>query len=189
MKANSFAYCKNYFDVVSKTTTKGKGVDVLYCIIDTEIYVFQGMKILPISLDQFADGLEVDLALAQVIINQKPEDLTAARAIISRGAEEFEQISESSIVEKAKHVKVQLDETTKEVNSLVKDVIVDTIDYAVKFKQASDEIKSLKSELLVLGLKINRYQDLYGELPEEIESEIEKEEEKVESSEGENSTE
>lgn len=164
---NSFTHCKNIFEVMTKTALKGKEIDVLYCIIDTDIFVFQAFKVVKIDIEQFAAGMNIDLAEAQVIVHRKPETLLEAKQMIADSLADFEkkteQIKEVAIKE-VKEVKEDVLKTTQEVaeikeniQQLVGDVAADVIDYAAEYLKLKNLLEKITTELAA-------YKEKYGEL-------------------------
>lgn len=103
---NNFIHCRNQLDVIAKTATKPKDVGVLYCILNDEIFVFQSFKVIPISLEQFAEGLNIDLNVAQVIIHHQTQTIQEAHDIIAENEREYEEQLKREAEEKAAEEKV-----------------------------------------------------------------------------------
>lgn len=161
---NSFTHCKNIFEVMTKTALKGKEIDVLYCIIDTDIFVFQAFKVVKIDIEQFAAGMNIDLAEAQVIVHRKPETLLEAKQMIADSLADFEKKTEQIKEVVIKEVKEDVLKTTQEaaeikenIQQLVGDVAADAIDYAAEYLKLKNQLEKITTELAA-------YKEKYGEL-------------------------
>ena len=169
-KINTFVHCKNMLEVMTKTALKGKEVDVLYCIVDTDVYVFQGFKTIKIDLEQFANGLDIDLAEAQVIIHRKPETLLEAKQMITESLAQLEDVKDVVKEEIKEKISEEAAEVKETIEQLVGDV-VESIDYKTIYFE-------LKDKMIAIEKKLNHYIEKYGELIEEekIEEVVVKEE-------------
>lgn len=96
MKENRFIYCNNKLEIISKTALKGKSVNVLYCIVDGIAHVFQGFKVIEISDEQFAEGLEIDLLEAKAILSGEATTIETAKEFIEMSRKKFEETVETA---------------------------------------------------------------------------------------------
>ena len=167
-KTNSFVHCKNMLEVMTKSALKSKDVDVLYCIVDTDVYVFQAFKAIKIDLEQFAAGLDIDLAEAQVIIHRKPETLAEAKQMIAESLAEFEkpiQLATEEVKADISKTEAEIKKAKETVQQLVGDVVENAIDYAAEYIKLKAQIEDLTKQLEAYKVK-------YGELVEEVKEEL-----------------
>ena len=66
-----YIFCNSKSEIPLKSMFKGLQTKVLYCIVDEEIFVHQGFKTIPVTMELFAEGMGIDLFEAQRIINNK----------------------------------------------------------------------------------------------------------------------
>jgi len=117
-KMNEFVHCGSKLEAVAKSSLKGFSVDVLYCIIDTEIWVQQRLKLIQVSLEQFASGMNITLVQAQAIVSGV-ETLEEAKNLIKESREHFQEEVVDDITEKGKELAEEvLGDTEEKLNSL-----------------------------------------------------------------------
>jgi polyhydroxyalkanoate synthesis regulator phasin len=170
-KINNFIRCSNKLDAITKSTFKNPEIDVLFCIIQDEIFVHQGLKLINVNLEQFAEGLNIDIIEAQAIVSGGAETIAEARKIIKESIEGFEvTIEESNITEV---VQEDLQDGIKEKVEKVTDVVKE------KVHEQIDKVQTLAKsgvELLVNEL-LKRIEELEARVaklePKEIEKPLE----------------
>lgn len=102
-KINNFIRCSNKLDAIAKSTFKNPDIDVLFCIIQDEIFVHQGFKLINVNLEQFAEGLGIDIIEAQAIVGGGAETIAEAKKMIRESIEGFQsEIEESDLIEVVK---------------------------------------------------------------------------------------
>src|SRR5690554_4938833 len=65
---NKYIRVKTRSEIVTKTLMKGFKVKNLYCILDDKAFIYQGFKIIELSIEMLANGLDIDLISAQRIL-------------------------------------------------------------------------------------------------------------------------
>lgn len=158
-KINNFIRCSNKLDAIAKSTFKNPEIDVLFCIIQDEIFVHQGFKLINVNLEQFAEGLNIDIIEAQAIVGGGAETIAEAKQIIRESIEGFE----SNITEV---VQEEIQEGIKEKIEKVTDVVKEKVQTLT-----SSGIELLVEELLK---KIEELEARVAKLePKEIEQKLE----------------
>lgn len=90
IKNNNFTRCKNKIEVVTKSTFKSPEVDVLFCILDDSVYVYQGFKLINVTLEHFANGMDISLIEAQAIVSGGVDTIEDAKAIVRKSIDTFD---------------------------------------------------------------------------------------------------
>lgn len=185
---NNFIHCRNQLDVIAKTATKPKDVGVLYCILNDEIFVFQSFKVIPISLEQFAEGLNIDLNVAQVIIHHQTQTIQEAHDIIAKNEREYEEqlkreaetkaaeekaaaekvepeYIEPEVTEAAEAEKISIEEAKTKITEKIeeaKETLEDTKE--TLGEKVLDAAKDLAKETIEIARLIKEVKDLKNEL-------------------------
>ncbi len=148
VKINRFIRCKNKVEAVAKSTFKGRDTDILFCILDDEIYVYQGLKLIEVNLTQFSDGMNIGLIQAQAIV-AGAEDVDEAQNVLdtSRDALEIDKKGEALQKEVFSKAEAEVKETRDEMVDEAKDRLEETRDNVVK-----DFFGSAKEKLDLPGL-------------------------------------
>lgn len=147
-KLNNFIRCSSKLDAVTKSTFKSPEIDVLFCIIQDEIFVHQGLKLININLEQFAEGLNIDIIEAQAIVSGGAETIAEAKKIVKESIEGFESESgESDVIEVIQEeIQDGIKEKVEKVTDIVKEKVHEQIDKVETLAKSSVEL--LVDELL-----------------------------------------
>lgn len=152
-KINNFIRCSNKLEAIAKSTFKNPDIDVLFCIIQDEIFVYQGFKLININLEQFAEGLSIDIIEAQAIVGGGAETIAEAKKIIRESIEGFQsEIEESDLIEVVK----------EEVQDDVKE----------KIEKVAEGIKEKVQTLTSSGIEL-LFEELFKKI-EELEARVAK---------------
>lgn len=97
-KTNSFTRCNTKLEAIAKSTTKGWGKGVLYCLIGDSIYVYQNFKLINLSLEHFANGMNIGLVEAQAIVSGAANSVEEAEKMIEQERQTKTVVEEEPIV-------------------------------------------------------------------------------------------
>ena len=147
-KLNNFIRCSSKLDAITKSTFKSPEIDVLFCIIQDEIFVHQGLKLININLEQFAEGLNIDIIEAQAIVSGGAETIAEAKKIVKESIEGFQsERGESDVIEVIQEeIQDGLKEKVEKVTDIVKEKVHEQIDKVETLAKSSVEL--LVDELL-----------------------------------------
>jgi hypothetical protein len=183
-KENRFIKCNTKIEAIAKSSFKGFKTDVLYCIVDEEIYVYQGLKLIRVSLEQFATGMDMDLIKAQAVAYGEgeiadeeiaDEEIAAMQEEIDEFGTEGKDLGDAVFGGMDKQLEEVSDEFKEEAEDKLKDVAVGLTKDILKETELptpAEEILSLKDRLLIIEKKLGIAEELEIEEEEESEEEV-----------------
>jgi hypothetical protein len=90
---NKFIKCNTKIEALAKSSVKDKTIDTLFCLIEDKIFVRQGFQLIEVTLEHFAEGMEINLVEAQTILSGEAETVIDAKEIIKKSIEEYIEFS------------------------------------------------------------------------------------------------
>lgn len=134
MRKNNYVYIKSRYDLVKRNAFRGKEIDILYGIMNNRVFVAQGLKIINIGIDLFAEGMDIDLRVASLICNgHYPEVEDAIYEFnVQEGLIERKPLEE--VVEETEVTELKEDDEPEEITILLSEYHM-LLDIANKFDE------------------------------------------------------
>ena len=171
---NEFTYCKNKLEVRTRSAFKPKHVDVLYCIVDEEVFVKQGFKIIQLPLIEFALGMKIDLREAQALVSKQVITLKDARRLFEEQTAPI--VEETKIIESTKDsIEDSIEELKEDKLNTIKDLVESVTISGIRLNELLVIEKKYK-ELMNNSIE----EDVEEVIEEVIEEEVEEDLEDIE---------
>lgn len=177
---NKYIRVKNKSEIVTKTLMKGFKVKNLYCILDDKAFIYQGFKIIELSIEMLANGLDIDLINAQRILAGEDIDLEEKDMLKEAFEEQMNEIKKeaSDMIPDTDSV-TDLTQTgisdnfESIIDNLKPNTKIDDPSLVDVIKDLQNRVEYLENILIANEIGLPEESEVDGEESENIEEEIE----------------